>query len=217
LTRLLRGPADNSPHWVSIERTVIAVDDDGGLVERLRAGDEAAFVELVGRYQTRLLRVAEAAVGSRSVAEEVTQDTWLAVMRGVGRFEGRSSFATWLFRILLNRARTASGREYRAGRPTDDVESQFDAAGAWAQAPAPWSDHVDDRLAAGRLATRVRELLPQLPDAQRLVVVLRDLEGVEPAEIAAMLGISAGNQRVLLHRGRAKLRDLLTAEIGSVR
>src|SRR3954452_2278376 len=91
------------------------VDDDLGLVDRLRAGDEAAFAELVRRYQPRLLRLAESTVGSRAVAEEACQDTWLAVVKGVDRFEGRSSFKTWLFRILLNRARSTIGREQRAG------------------------------------------------------------------------------------------------------
>ena len=187
-----------------------------GLVERLRAGDEAAFVTLVRRYQSPLLRVAEATVGSRAVAEEVCQDTWLAVLRGVERFEGRSSFKTWLFRILLNRARTSVGREQRAGRPDDEVE-RFDASGAWATPPVQWSDRVDERLVAEDLARRVHELLPSLPDQQRQVVVLRDVEGLEPGDVASLLGVTDGHQRVLLHRGRARLRSLLSAEMGSER
>ena len=193
------------------------VDDDARLVEALRADDEAAFVELVRRYQSRLLRLAEATVGSRAVAEEVCQDTWLAVLRGVERFEGRSSFKTWLFRILLNRARTSATREQRAGRPEDDVVERFDASGAWASPPVPWSEHVDDRLVAEKLANRVHELLPELPDQQRQVVVLRDVEGLAPDDVASMLGVTDGHQRVLLHRGRAKLRALLTVEMGSDR
>jgi RNA polymerase sigma-70 factor (ECF subfamily) len=193
------------------------VDDDAELVERLRAGDESAFVELVQRYQTRLLRLAEATVGSRAVAEEVCQDTWLAVMRGVDRFEGRSSFKTWLFRVLLNRARSSGARELRAGRADTDTVERFDANGAWAEPPVPWSDRVDDQLVAQELAARVHELLPSLPDQQRQVVVLRDIEGLEGAEVASALGISDGNQRVLLHRGRARLRELLTSEMGSDR
>jgi RNA polymerase sigma-70 factor (ECF subfamily) len=192
------------------------VDDDAGLVERLRAGDESAFVELVRRYQPRLLRLAEATVGSRAVAEEVCQDTWLAVVRGVDRFEGRSSFKTWLFRVLLNRARTSASREQRAGHADDDVE-RFDANGAWAEPPVPWADQVDDRLVAERLARRVHDLLPALPDQQREVVVLRDVEGLDPLEVTSLLGITDGNQRVLLHRGRAKLRVLLSVDMGSDR
>jgi RNA polymerase sigma-70 factor (ECF subfamily) len=190
------------------------VDGDVGLVERLRAGDESAFAELVRRYQPRLLRLAQSTVGSRAVAEEACQDTWLAVVRGVERFEGRSSFQTWLFRILLNRARTTASREQRAGQPDDDVE-RFDRNGAWAEPPTAWTDRVDDRLVAERLAHRVHELLANLPDQQREVVVLRDVEGLEPADVAELLGITDGNQRVLLHRGRAKLRELLTVEMGT--
>ena len=192
-----------------------SVDDDVELVERLRAGDESAFVALVSLYQPRMLRLAEATVGSRAVAEEVTQDTWLAVVRGVERFEGRSSLKTWLFRILLNRARSAAGREQRAGRPDEGVvEDRFDKSGAWATPPEPWADQIDDRLLAEHLATRVQQLLPDLPDTQRRVVVLRDLEGLPPGEVAGMIGVSDGNQRVLLHRGRARLRQLLAADMG---
>ena len=191
------------------------MDDDVGLVERLRAGDESAFVDVVRHYQPRLLRLAEATVGSRAVAEEVCQDTWLAVVRGVERFEGRSSFKTWLFRVLLNRARTSASREQRAGRADGDVVERFDANGAWATPPAPWADRVDDQLVASRLAHRVHELLPALPDQQRQVVVLRDVEGLESGDVTALLGITDGNQRVLLHRGRAKLRELLAAEMGT--
>ena len=192
------------------------VDAEAELVDRLRAGDEAAFVTLISSYQPRLLRLAEATVGSRAVAEEVTQDTWLAVVRGVERFEGRSSLKTWLFHILLNRARSATSREQRAGRPDEDVvDERFDRSGAWAEPPEPWSDRVDDRIVAEHLAVRVQQLLPALPDGQRQVVVLRDLEGMSPSDVASLVGVSDGNQRVLLHRGRARLRELLTADMGA--
>jgi RNA polymerase sigma-70 factor (ECF subfamily) len=190
------------------------MDDDVELVNRLRAGDESAFVMLVGLYQPRMLRLAEATVGSRAVAEEVTQDTWLAVLRGVERFEGRSSLKTWLFHILLNRARSAASREQRAGRPdAAGVEDRFDKSGAWATPPEPWADRVDDRLAAEHLAARVQQLLPELPDSQRQVVVLRDLEGLPSGEVAGIIGVTDGNQRVLLHRGRARLRQLLAVDM----
>ena len=190
------------------------VDGDEALVDRLRAGDESAFVELVRRYQPRLLRVAEATVGRGSVAQEVTQDTWLAVFRGIDRFEGRSSFKSWLFSILLNRARSAARREDRAGRPDSTIgEERFDANGAWAEPPEPWADRAVDRLVAAQLSTRVHDLLPLLPEAQRQVVVLTDVEEVPPSEVASMLGLTEGNRRVLLHRGRARLRQLLAAEM----
>jgi RNA polymerase sigma-70 factor, ECF subfamily len=193
-----------------------AVSDEGDLVVRLREGDEAAFASLVAMYQPGLLRLASTVVGSRSVAEEVVQDTWLAVVRGVDRFEGRSSFKTWLFHILLNRARTTAGREHRSTLlPEGDVDDRFDGAGAWATPPVPWSDQVDDRLVAERLARRVREILPTLPDGQREVVVLRDVEGVPAAEVSELLGLTDGNQRVLLHRARARIREQIDAEMGA--
>ena len=191
----------------------IAVEDDAALVEQLRAGREEAFVELVRRYQPGLLRLAESTVGSRAVAQDVTQDTWLAVFRGVDRFEGRSSFKTWLFHILVNRARTAARKEQRAGVPDDTVDEHFLKDGHWANPPEPWAERADDRLVAEQLATRVRALLPLLPEAQREVLVLRDVEGLDPAAVTAVLGITDGNQRVLLHRGRAKLRHLLAQEV----
>jgi RNA polymerase sigma-70 factor (ECF subfamily) len=191
------------------------MDDDVRLVERLRAGDESAFVELVHQYQARLLRLAEVTVGNHAIAEEACQDTWLALIKGVERFEGRSSLKTWLFRVLLNRARTSASREQRAGRPDDEAVERFNANGAWAEPPVPWSDRVDDRLVAERLAQRVHELLPALPEQQRQVVLLRDIEGLGPGDVTELLGITDGNQRVLLHRGRARLRESLTVEMGS--
>ena len=165
-------------------------------------------------YQSRLLRLAGTVVTNRSVAEEVVQDTWLAVVRGVDRFEGRSSFKTWLFHILLNRARTTAGREHRtASLPDGDVDDRFDGSGAWVTPPVPWSDQVEDRLVADRLARRVREILPSLPDGQRQVLVLRDIEGVAPGDVCELLGVTDGNQRVLLHRARARIREQLEAEM----
>ena len=194
----------------------VAVGDEGELVARLRVGEEDAFAALVAMYQTRLLRLAGTVVINRSVAEEVVQDTWLAVVRGVERFEGRSSFKTWLFHILLNRARTTAGREHRtASLPDGDVDDRFDGSGAWVTPPVPWADQVEDRLVADRLARRVREILPSLPDVQRQVLVLRDIEGVAPADVCELLGVSDGNQRVLLHRARARVREQLETEMGT--
>jgi len=190
------------------------VDVDVDLVDRLQAGDESAFVDLINRYQPRMMRLAETTVGSRAVAEEVTQDTWLAVVRGVERFEGRSSLKTWLFHILLNRARSAASREQRAGRPDESaVEDRIEQRGAWVTPPEPWTDRVDDRLVAEHLARRVQHLLPRLPESQRQVVALRDVEGLSPGDVAELVGLTDANQRVLLHRGRARLRELLAADM----
>lgn len=191
------------------------VAEDRALLDGLRAGDEHAFVALVRMYQPAMLRLAEATVGSHAVAQEVTQDTWLAVLRGVDRFEGRSSLKTWLFRILLNRARSAAGREQRAGRPEVVDDERFDRSGAWVDPPEPWADRVEDRLVAAELAQRACALLAELPDTQRQVLVLRDVEGMPAEEVAELLGITDGNQRVLLHRARARLRGRLALEVTS--
>jgi RNA polymerase sigma-70 factor (ECF subfamily) len=190
------------------------VDQDAELVDRLRAGDESAFAALVSRYQPRLLRLAEATVGNRAVAEEVTQDTWLAVMRGIEHFEGRATFKTWLYRVLLNRARSAAGKERRAGVPYPPLDECFGRDGHWAAPPLPWADRVDEAVVAAQLAERLPDLLDRLPEHQRQVVLLHDVERLDPGEISAMLEISGGNQRVLLHRGRSRLRALLAAELG---
>jgi RNA polymerase sigma-70 factor (ECF subfamily) len=195
------------------------VDDDTLLVERLRAGDEKAFEVLVRRYHTSLLRLAETMVPSRAVAEEVVQETWLGVVRGVARFEGRSSLRTWLFHILVNRARSTGAREARRapGRPdwVPSVDpSRFGPDGTWVDPPTPWPEDVDDRLAAAALAERVRAGIADLPWQQRQVVTLRDIEGLGAADVCELLGISEGNQRVLLHRGRTRVRRMLDHELG---
>jgi RNA polymerase sigma-70 factor (ECF subfamily) len=190
-------------------------DPDADLLDALRAGDENAFASLVQRHHARLLRFAESLVPSRAVAEEVVQDTWLGVVRGIQRFEGRSSVKTWLFRILLNRARTAGTREHRAATLDDDVlEGRFGATGAWEQPPEPWSDRIDSRVVAGTLAERIKECLPQLPAAQRQVLTLRDVEGLDSAEVCNLLALSPANQRVLLHRARARVRSMLAITMG---
>jgi RNA polymerase sigma-70 factor (ECF subfamily) len=188
---------------------------EADLVDRLRAGDEAAFAEVVRAHHASLCRLARTFVGSGAIAEEVVQDTWLAVVRGVDRFEGRSSLRTWLFHILMNRARTTAVRERRSDSGVDPDADRFDGAGVWSAPPVPWAEQVDDRLAAEHLASVVRELLDTLPESQRQVVLLRDVEGLSAAEVAALLGISDGNQRVLLHRGRARLRAGLEGRLGS--
>ena len=193
--------------------------DDAELVERLRAGDEGAFVMLVERYDALLVRLAGTFVPNQAVAEEVVQDTWLGVVKGIEGFEGRSSLKTWLFRILVNRARSTGLRERRSVATDPQVEATVDPArfgrdGAWSDPPSPWADQADDRVVAEQLAKRVQSLLEELPDAQRQVVVLRDVEGVSAPEACELLGLTEANQRVLLHRGRARLRHMLEVEMG---
>ena len=197
--------------------TLRAVEMDGELLGRVRTGDEEAFVILVARYQQPMLRLACSMVQSQQVAEEAVQDTWLGVVRGIERFEGRSSFKTWLFRILVNRVRSAGSRE-----PTDpSIETiqavdptRFDAQGQWADPVDHWSEASEDRLDAARWVPILKSALDKLPARQRQVVMLRDVEGLSNDEACAVLGISVGNQRILLHRGRARLREILDSEIG---
>lgn len=195
----------------------LPVVTDEEVLAGLRAGDEAAFAWLVDQYHAALVRLARTFVPSRAVAEEVAQETWLAVLRGVDRFEGRSSLKTWIFHILANRARTIGARERRTvpvdttGSATVD-ERRFDGAGAWSDPPVPWTDKVDDRLEAEQLVGRALAVLAELPESQRAVVTLRDVEGLTSKEVCDVLNISEANQRVLLHRGRARIRAALERE-----
>jgi RNA polymerase sigma-70 factor (ECF subfamily) len=174
------------------------------------------FTQVVTAYSKSLLRLAQDFVRTRSVAEEVVQETWLAVLDGIDRFEGRSSFKTWLFRILANRARSTGARESRSTPISDDdlLEGRFDSNGHWNHAPTAWDEGVESRLLADQLADRIRELLPQLPAAQRQVFVLRDIEGLDADEACDLLGVTTGNQRVLLHRARSRMRSLLEDSLG---
>ncbi len=192
------------------------MDIDAQLVSQLQDGDEDAFVMLVDRYHQPMLRLARSMVSSEAVAEEAVQDTWLAVVRGIERFEGRSSFKTWLFHILANRVRSAATLEQRNAQ----VDSQhavdperFDAQGQWADPLQQWAQETDDRFEAALWAPILKAALEDLPSRQREVVVLRDVEGLSSAEACNVLGITAGNQRILLHRGRSRMREMLDVEL----
>jgi RNA polymerase sigma-70 factor (ECF subfamily) len=192
------------------------VEREAELLRRLRSGDEEAFVMLVASYQQPLLRLARCFVPSQAVAEEVVQDTWLGVIRGIERFEGRSSFKTWLFRILTNRARSAGSHE-NLSTPMETIDavdrSFFDARGQWAEPVQRWTDESEDRLDAATWAPVLRSALETLPPRQRQVVLLRDVDGLSSAEVCSILSISSGSQRVLLHRGRTCLREVLQAKL----
>jgi len=185
-------------------------------LNRLRSGDEEAFVMLVARYQQSMLRLARSMVSSEAVAEEVVQDTWLGVLRGIDRFEGRSSFKTWLFGILVNRARSAGSKE-RPSAPLESLHavdpSRFDSHGQWADPLERWAEDSEHRLDAARLAPILNSGLDDLPPRQRQVLILRDVEGLSNDEACSALGISSGNQRILLHRGRSRLREFLEAKM----
>jgi RNA polymerase sigma-70 factor (ECF subfamily) len=196
-------------------RTVIREDE---LLVQLRAGDDAAFRDLVDTYHGRLLRLAHSIVSSREVAEEVVQDTWLAVVRGIDRFEGRSSLRTWMFHICVNRARSTAGKESRSA-PVDPQgpaaeTSWFNSEGSWTSSVEPWPEIIDDRIVAAALADHAKHVMEGLPAPQQQVVILRDVEGLSSSEVCALLSITEANQRVLLHRGRTRIRSALDCRLG---
>ena len=174
--------------------------EDVRLVDGLRSGDEDAFVMLVDRYGVSMLRLAASFVGSRAVAEEVVQETWLAVLQGIDRFEGRSSLKTWLFRILTNRAKTRAEREGRTlpfsalaeaaeegDEPSVEPDRFFGAGhrftGHWTEYPRRWDDVPEQRLLSGETKSRIAEAIDALPPVQRAVISLRDVEGWSSDEV----------------------------------
>ena len=210
--------------------------DETLLVAALRRGDETAFVTLVDRYGAVMLRVAQSYVHERSVAEDVVQETWIAVLTGVERFEARSTVKTWIFRILVNRAKTRAQREGRSLPFSSLISEDEDWDGAvpadrfqypgypghWTSPPPDWRTIPEDRLLGQETVQQFRHALRELPPRQQQVVVLRDVEGWSSEEVCEALDLSEANQRVLLHRGRSKVRqavepylDELTQELAA--
>ena len=211
--------------------TPVTADPDADLLARLRLGDELAFRTLVQRHNATMLRVARLHVRDHQAAEEVVQETWLAVVKGLERFEARSTLKTWLFRILTNRAKTRGEREARsvpfsavavADASGDDHAVDVDRfqgpadpfPGGWAQPPARWETLPDERLLSQETLRLVTEAVELLPPAQRAVIQLRDLDGWDADEVCELLGLTHGNQRVLLHRARSKVRAELERYLG---
>jgi RNA polymerase sigma-70 factor (ECF subfamily) len=183
----------------------------------LRSGDGAAYRRLIRRFHGSLVGTASAIIGSRAQAEEVVQDAWLAVFSGIGRFEGRSSLASWLFAIVLNRARTRASRERRlvALPALDGADAQeravplerFAPDGHWTEPPKLWDELDPERMVAGKqLWAHVQDAIEMLPAGQKAVIILRDIEAVSAEEACELLSISPENQRVLLHRARGRVR-----------
>jgi RNA polymerase sigma-70 factor (ECF subfamily) len=193
------------------------VVSDQQTLEALRRGEERAFIDLVEQHQSLMLRVARRYVGSRAVAEEVVQETWLGVLNGLDRFEGRASLKTWIFRILTNRALTRAERESRVTpfepavdpdrfRPDGDPYP-----GGWKTFPTSWDGLPEERLLARETLALVAAAITGLPERQHTVIVMRDIEGWSSEEVCQALEISEANQRVLLHRARSKVRRTLEA------
>jgi RNA polymerase sigma-70 factor (ECF subfamily) len=197
---------------------------DRELVARLLDGEETAFETLVGNLHAPMLRFVRIFIARPDIAEEVVQETWLAVLRGLPGFEGRSSLRTWVFHILSNRARSRAAREGRvipfadlAGSGEDDagIEDRFTPAGRWNDPPAPWQVDTPEAIVLRREAMQHLEAaLEALPAAQRTVVTLRDVEGWSSQDVCNVLEISETNQRVLLHRARTRLRQKLAEVLG---
>ncbi|MEZ0359952.1 RNA polymerase sigma factor [Mycobacterium sp. SA01] len=198
-------------------------DDETALVAALRAGDEMSFARLVDRYTPAMLRVARGYVRTHESAEEVVQETWIALIKGIEKFEGRSSLRTWLFTVMINIAKTRGVRDRRhsdaemaaAGGTVDS--SRFrpagdpDWPGHWKddRAPVPFPDTPEGSVLGAEFLDLARRELDKLPERQRMVVTLRDLLGFDSAEVCELLDLSVANQRVLLHRGRAAIRQAL--------
>jgi RNA polymerase sigma-70 factor, ECF subfamily len=204
-----------------------AREDDLRLVEALRRGDEAAFMRLVDCYHGAMLRLAQVYVPERAVAEEVVQETWLAVLQSLARFEGRAALKTWIFRIVVNMAKTRAQREGRsvpfsslpemereADEPLVDVgwfrpADAQERLGMWVSLPQSWEHLPEAQLLSRETREHIREAITALPPHQRGVITLRDVEGWSSEETCAFLGISEANQRVLLHRARTRVRRAL--------
>lgn len=207
---------------------------EGALVAGLRAGDETAFQTLIRRHQAPMLRLARAHVSSHATAEDVVQETWLAVLRGVDRFDGRSSLTTWVYRILVNRAKTAGQREWRcipdsqfapheSDGPAPEIAAERLLDELHPQWPQPWKRpapagerSVEDQLVTLEAVGVVGDAINHLPPTQRLVVTLRDVECWTAQEVCCVLGLSESNQRVVLHRARGRVRQRLEGYYGSV-
>ena len=198
--------------------------DEAALLAALRAGDEGAFAQLVDLHHASLVRVARQYVPTQEIAEDVAQEAWLGLLRGLDTFEGRSSLRTYLFRIVMNLARTRGVREARSApfsslvRDDEDgpsvdperfVQAPAPGAGHWASPIRPWSGSAEQLALSAEAVQKVYDAIAELPDVQRRVVTLRDVEGFGADEVCDLLELSEGNQRVLLHRARTKLRQAL--------
>lgn len=196
---------------------------DLALLDALQTGDDAAFNELVRRFHRPLIRFATAYVRSPELAEDVVQETWLAVLRGLAAFEGRSSFRTWVFQICANRARSVAVRERRT-LPRDptalsdelaETETSFHADGSWRSPPSVWQASTEELRRDAALVARIKLAIDELPEGQRQVMTLRDVVGLSSAEVCAVLAINDVNQRVLLHRGRTRVRRVLAEQVSA--
>lgn len=206
-------------------------EDDAHIIEALQNGDEDAFMDLVEMYQSSMVRVATMIVRDEAIAEEVVQETWIAVLKGLSNFEGRSSLKTWIFTILMNRAKTYARREgrYTALSSDQDDGDDFEPAVSpdrflpsdsphfarhWIVAPRSWDSFPEERLLSEEVHDQIHSAIGDLPAQQREVITLRDVQGMSSDEVCNVLSISETNQRVLLHRARSRVRRALERYFG---
>ncbi|MBH0237196.1 RNA polymerase sigma factor [Methylobrevis albus] len=210
--------------WLSAAAFALRISTDALMVEALRQRDPAALRQLVDRHHAALVGLAQSIVGRRGLAEEVAQETWLAVFAHIDQFDGRAQLSTWIIAILMNKAKSLARRERRYVALPEQADGEmaapfravaadrFDESGHWREAPAGFDGLDPERILAGRqLWHHVDGFIAALPPAQRAVMILRDVEGHDAAETCRLLDISPENQRVLLHRARARVRSLLEA------
>ena len=225
--------SDRAESRVSVSvQSFAAPSEDAALVERLRNRDEASFLELVRRHHGALVRLAQSFVNNKAIAEEVAQDTWVAVLQGLERFEGRSSLKTWIFQILINRAKTRGVREARSVSfsALNDMNSESgyssvdpsrflspddsEQPGGWGSHPQQWDMTPEQLLLSQECRIFIDQAIASLPELQKEVITLRDVQGWDNEEICAVLGISEANCRVLLHRARSRMRQALENYLG---
>ncbi|NBB48709.1 sigma-70 family RNA polymerase sigma factor [Rhizobium sp. CRIBSB] len=189
--------------------------EDAALLARLVDGDEAAFDQLFRRHNAAMIRFCMGILQARHLAEEVVQDTWVAVLGRIDLFEGRSSLTSWIYTILINKARTRARREGRTvffddHGDGDALADAFDGRGHWRSMPELWENLTPERHVEGRsILQHVEAVIDTLPPAQRAVLILRGQQELDPADVCALLEISEGNMRVLLHRARVTVRNAL--------
>ncbi len=221
-----------SPGVSNMAQAPVLSAEELRLIQGLQRRDESAFVQVVDRYHNSLIRLAMLYVSRREVAEEVVQETWLGVLKGIDRFEARSTLKTWLFRILLNRAKTRGQREARMipfsamfdpQSESEDPEVALDRflpadhptePQHWKIPPQSWGENAEKQLLAKETRAYIQKAIEALPATQREVITLRDVEGWTSEEVCNAVGVSETNQRVLLHRARTRVRRALDAHLG---
>ena len=203
---------------------MLALQDESEFIAQLKGGNERAFLELVERHHAGLMRMAMVFVSNPSIAEEIVQETWLGVINGIQSFKAEASIKTWIFAILSNQAKKHARTAHRSvnlsalGELTledlyDADQDRFTARGSWLRPPRRWSIDPEQALLEGRLLEVLSHAIEALPEKQRVVFTMRDIQGFEAQDVLGVLAISSANQRVLLHRARAALRDALERHV----